>query len=396
MKAWMRYSVILLLPALLLAAGCRKKSPEEQLNEALEALRKGDLIGVTYKCENIIEAAPESEAAKQARMLLAQAMADSNDMAGARETWQDVIDNNDFEDRLAQAAFLRIVNSHAAEGNLDEALGYIETTSETLKTAPDFFKNVQMQKAQLLMEKRDLEGARNLLTVMAQSDTEQESFAALRMLGGVLVELGEHEEAIGQYESFMERFPESSLQPTLLWGVASIKKLAAEEEQDSIRKEAMREDSDKLYAQSLSLLEEKRANEILPEKKQNLLLQMAQIKIEMGHLEDAMAMLTAELEANGENRESWLRLAPRIMDVYYLQGDLEGMQAFCLKWAEAFPQTEEAMRANNVAKNIERMLTQQATSQTLSGEGVSSPSLTGTENALSTTTLSDDGATSGT
>ncbi len=135
-----RLAIIALFCALL-AVGCGSKSPEELLLKAKELGQKGDVIGMRVTCEKIITQAPDSPAAHQARMVLAQVETQSGNLGKARKYWTEVFEKSGFDDQMGQTAYQTYLQSFVMEKNYEGALKAVDDTSATLAAYPQ----LQMQ-----------------------------------------------------------------------------------------------------------------------------------------------------------------------------------------------------------------------------------------------------------
>ncbi|NQU44107.1 hypothetical protein HQ520_12535, partial [bacterium] len=154
MKAWVIFALVAMLLCL---SGCRKKTPQDLLDEAMSAAQRGDLIGVQYKCEQIIEADPDSPVAIEARRLMAFTLAQSGELDEAREIWAEIIARAPMTAEVAKAAYLNRISSWEQAGEIQRAIDEIQRTSGTLQAAPDFQKEVTMRLAVLYEKSNQIE-----------------------------------------------------------------------------------------------------------------------------------------------------------------------------------------------------------------------------------------------
>ena len=207
--------------ALLLAAGCAKKTPEELLTEGHRLLQEGDVLQAEFNYQEILERYPDSEVTAEARFWLALCYRAEKQFDLAREQLDLFIPavGGVATDRGLRAAMLKI-DSYVEENRIDKALEEAVATSDSLAMLPPQVKDrFQFSITTLFMinddEEKALEICRDLIS---REPSEAERHAEpLDRMAAIYIKREQPEKAVEVYEDYLDRYPETPFKSHVLF-----------------------------------------------------------------------------------------------------------------------------------------------------------------------------------
>ncbi len=207
--------------ALLLTAGCAKKTPEELLTEGHRLLQEGDVLQAEFNYQEILERYPDSEATAQARFWLAACYRAEKQFDLAREQLDLFIPavGGVATDQGLQATMLKI-DSYVEEKKIDKAIEEAVATSNSLVMLPPQLQDwFQFNISTLFMinneEEKVLEICRGLIS---REPSEAERHAEpLDRMAEIYVKREEPEKAVEIYEDYLDRYPETPFKSRVLF-----------------------------------------------------------------------------------------------------------------------------------------------------------------------------------
>lgn len=211
---------LLLIVAVIFTAGaltgCKQKTPEERLQEASQLLQQNQAPLAMIRLKDLVTEAPESEAAIDARMMLAQIYAQyqSKDyFERARQETTAVYEKVGLADPRGYNAFMTTTDLWLATENYDQALSHLESG---VATAPEERKiELEMALNGLKMagddEELRQEGEVFFEDRMLNHETPSVRGQSRELLVQHFSRLGDLEKANQIYDQYMEKFPDETI-----------------------------------------------------------------------------------------------------------------------------------------------------------------------------------------
>jgi len=272
---WLSVAILALI---LSAAGCRRKSPNDVLEDAIELTQRQDVIGAIVKCENLIQRWPDDPAAAQARLLLGQNLARNGEAEEARRVWSETIEKAGIADQIGQMAYASRVHSWVTEGNLAAAIAELSRTSPTLSVSPDFANKMQGLLGELYFANKQAEkGKAVFLDLVRSAKSETEALRPIRFLAEILSREGYHAQAAEVYQNYLKERPDSEHQGVFQSDVARFLKKAAEGAEDPALKRAYLETAGQAVAASVEYFTKGIPAEPLEEKKREMIQELVRV-----------------------------------------------------------------------------------------------------------------------
>ncbi|MBN1867350.1 tetratricopeptide repeat protein [Candidatus Sumerlaeota bacterium] len=381
--------------------GCRKKTPEDLLEEGRIAHQNSDFMGATVKYRRVIELAPDTPEADRARFLLADLLLKNQDSRGAYDLLRVVSKRNGLASDLGQIAFVRSMLILENAKQFDEAIGELLATSSTLVVAqspeeaakilaekpgaqvasPEFATRLALMLGEMYRSAGD--EAKAVAQFESIRDTcadESVAIQAMDHLVGKLVNDRKVEEAIAIYSGYLENRPESEMKPMIMYGIGYFYNLMSREDTDETAKEAHRKAALEALNESLRLFEEKIEAEVDEDKKADAVMQKAIVYQELRDSEKAEALLQkhiASVASPSARSKMMLFLA---QNVCFERGDYDKALELCRQIATEYPDSSIAVQAHDTIALIdqtkrmeaERKAAEEATTTSLeSSEGLS-------------------------
>lgn len=399
--------ILLSLCLLLGLSGCKGKTPQSLLKEAMEAVKRGDVYGASFKCEKVISDFPDTLESYQARFILANCLASSNDFDGARAKWAEIYEKVPLTNEISQNSFKNRLGSWVQEKKYNEAINDIQKmTSMTQTASPAFYWEVQSllqdlyvmsgqaKKAESLLLK-DVENATSptiklmynmqladfyvaktkefdkalalLAAQRTEAKTEMELQEVIRRQAGVLALQSKFEEAINLYQERVKNAKTPEIKRDSLWGVASLQRAAAEQSKDTQVRETMKNISNKTYLEVIELTRADMDKEMLDAKKVPLLMRIVQLYQEMGDDKNAIKTLCDYMDKNKDNKPLWAALSQRVVEIYLDQKDFANAKIWLKKIVQTLEGSQEGMMALNMLKQLDAYEAQMKAAAATSG-----------------------------
>ncbi|HUT25843.1 MAG TPA: tetratricopeptide repeat protein [Sumerlaeia bacterium] len=267
-----------ILALILSATGCRRKSPNDVLEDAIELTQRQDVIGAIVKCENLIERWPDDPAAMQARLLLGQNLARNGEAEEARRVWGETIEKAGIGDQIGQLAYTSRIHSWVVEGNLGAAIAELSRTSPTLSVSPDLANRMQGFLGELYFtNKQPQEGKAVFLDLVRSAQNETEVLRPIQFLAEILSREGYHAQAAEVYQDYLKERPDSEHRGVFQSDVARFLKKAAEGAEDPALERAYVETAGQAVAASVEYFTQEIATEPLEEKKREMIQELVRV-----------------------------------------------------------------------------------------------------------------------
>jgi tetratricopeptide (TPR) repeat protein len=367
------WSVFLLVAALSLS-GCRKKAPEEIFAEAWKLFQRQDVLGAMFKSQDLIKKHPDSEAAANARMLLATCQMQNGDMEEARRTLDQIVKREGLRSQRGQTAY---VNRLRTWPSPDKAIAEILRTSATLAVAPDFARQIQLLLGSLYAENKQPEKAKaHFAGLMKTAKSEEEAFAALESLVSLFMEEKNYGKALDLYRNRLKEKPNSKDRGILLFAIAAMHKRIAEATKDPQIKQSEEKAAKETFDGSAEVFRKQIASEPLERNKTVATIRLSRVFRSQGDGKKADETLesSAKQSKSDETREA---LMWELAEACRNRKDVLGSRRRLQDIAKAFPNRESGRQASVFVARIDQMLKAQA-GRTTSTLGLRPPARGGT------------------
>lgn len=198
----------ILLLALALAAGCRKKSADERLEEIDLLFRQGNMISAVLKAKELIRELPEDPAALDARAMLAQYYLSTGDPDRALEFLEEIYKPLGILDPRGAQSFSMTLQILGRQENYDKAIALLEWAIPTVPHDSSTSTELNLLRAQLRLEKGDTAATGSILAIMKTAGAEELRHAARETLANYHRSKGRFDRAIETYQEWIERYPD--------------------------------------------------------------------------------------------------------------------------------------------------------------------------------------------
>ncbi len=236
-----RFTILILIVGILLPIGCAKKTPQDKLQEAQQALAKKDILSAIIILEEIVEQHPEDPAADEARILLAQANLISGDSQIAIQHLDYILKKHGLLSPHGNIAFNLKLAAYEQEKQYDEALTFLASVKEDLTTTGMVLLQLNFAEADFYHKKGDLEKAIDILKNIVERATDEETMMrALERAVAIYEAEKNYEAAVELYENFLDSHPDVTFKHLLIGGIAFYHdKLGNHEKADALYNEAI-------------------------------------------------------------------------------------------------------------------------------------------------------------
>ena len=215
--------------SLILALGlglgaCRRKTPEEMLNEARDLFGNRDILGAEMKYEKILERNPEGEFAAYAHMGLANCYFADNDFSRGREQCDIVLKAIGTKSPQYISVLDQKIASYFREKKPEQAIDAALATSATLHGAPEQLRQtLQLKLAEIYLANKKEDKAIEICTGAIHNwpDVPQLHLAALDVMSKGPQERKDFKKALGLYETYLKEHPKAEILPEIYFSIGS-------------------------------------------------------------------------------------------------------------------------------------------------------------------------------
>ncbi|MDK2973465.1 MAG: hypothetical protein PWP23_3220 [Candidatus Sumerlaeota bacterium] len=336
----------LLAGAALLATGCSKPTPEEQMTEAVELIQQGQTARGVMKLKEFVRESPDDPLANEARLLLARYHASEGNATSALQQLQAVYDKAGPSDPLGAQALEGLVTIKQQIQEYDEALALLDEAREQFpETDQDSRGQIDIWKANLLLSTNEpprVEEAIALLRDLTLEAPEKTTRGIAREnLASYYRQNKMFAESNALYRDYIAAYPDDSIVPQLWLAIAINEHLAGNEDESAA---IFNEWADKIKAKA----EEELESEVRGRK----LLELAQNYAAVGRYQEAEDLM---LRVMGENTRSRLAIETQFgIAEMYASAALQNQDDVFLEKANAIL---EQIARENKGTNIEESAT---------------------------------------
>lgn len=218
--------------------GCGKKSPEEQLQEAMQLLEQRQTPLAIIKLRDIIREHSEEDAGIEARFGLASVYSQlgrEENVENALELYRELYDMLGIRDARGFEALGQSIQIKLGQQRFEEALALMDEAVEDSSPDPEMQAALKTQRAALMLlsenEEKRAEGVAFLeATMVDEEGAENLRGQSREVLARHFREEGDYEASNAVYTRYMEAFPEDHILPMLHLAKAVNFKLAEDEE----------------------------------------------------------------------------------------------------------------------------------------------------------------------
>lgn len=223
---------------LLAMTGCGKKSPEDQLQEAMQLLEQRQTPLAIIKLRDIISEYPDGDAAIEARFGLASVytqLGREENMEDALELYQELYEMLGIRDGRGFEALGQSVQLKLRQEKFDDALALMDGAVEDSAADPEMQDALRTQRAALMLlfedEETRAEGVAFLkATITSSEGTDNLRGQSREVLARHYRDEGDYEASNAVYDLYMDAFPEDPVLPMLHLAKAVNFRLADDEE----------------------------------------------------------------------------------------------------------------------------------------------------------------------
>lgn len=211
--------LLFVLSLILLAVACAKKTPEEKLQEAMEARARRDPLGAIILANEIVQDNTTGPVVLQARQLLVECYIDDKRFGEAHRVLDAILDSVGLDsDEGQQAAAIKIwiydVNRDRKKA-LDQTLAFLEGAT----TGTTFWAQLKLKQADyLLADDQRATAARVLDEVFTNKDLDniQLDFQALNQLAATYGTTETATAGIQYFQTYLDDSPSTDIKPNVL------------------------------------------------------------------------------------------------------------------------------------------------------------------------------------
>lgn len=270
---------IFLLMALVVFIGCAKKTPQDKLNEAMEALRKKDVLAAIIILEEILEKYPDDPVADDAHILLAEANFVSNDIETCRKHLDAVINKYGVNNPKGNLCFFNKLVTYQKFKQWDDGIKFIQEVLEDSRTTGPVFWKVKLSLGDFYKLKGDKnEAIKTYKQVSEQATDDSTIISAIESIVAIYESDKDFESAAKAYADYLKAHPNSPLKNILLAGMAYYQE-----------KMGNHEKAESIYAQAIKGIEENIEKATTDKEKVDGMLQLAKLYTLKADYEQAIA-----------------------------------------------------------------------------------------------------------
>ena len=353
-QAWI--VLALLASCALLAQSCGKKTPDRLFNDAVLAFQRGDSLGATLKCRKILDTQPDHEAAQRARMLLAMIQAQNNNLEEARTLWTDVIERGGLGNDIGHQAMSALLRAWVQEEDYPRAIGYLEKTSPTLKSDPEYAWMVQMSLGELYFQNDETDKAITHLEYLRdRTQDEGKAVAALEQIVRILVSKEDFQGAIDLYREYIEKRPQTDREAMLRFGIGYYYNRVAEKAEDEKAKEEATGQAREALTRCLELFQKDLDDELEAVNQIALTRRIAEVHREMGEEDRALEILEKGVEQYKDVEERHALMAA-IGELFASRDELDKSREWYVRMRDEYRGTAVGQQAGTIVESVDRRI----------------------------------------
>jgi len=398
---------------LALAAGCSRKTPQERAQDIENYLRAGDTFSAIIKGKDFIKDYPDIPESYMVMMMMAQCYHKDGDYEKTHEYLNKVFQKYGIRDDLGFDAFIGNIGTFMTERKTTQAIGLAQETLKTLedpttktqkyqvlrKTIADYcllagrFGEGQAILQEMFDTETNVERAMELAQDMVNAAMVKDDKAAaakayaafLAKFPNVEKETNEQnliyfmesivrgyygkkdfDSAIGVYQSYLDRHPDTLLKCKLLTGVAFFQKQAGRDKE-----------SDATFQQALAILDANIEKAAGAKDKGMIVLEKGRVLELKGDLEGAVRVCKEYLE-KFPTTELYPQAFNAILLTYVHQGNVDAALAETEEIQKKFPDQPIAQIAKKAAEDLGKLKERMAADAAKAKSQAAAGSTTGT------------------
>lgn len=365
-------SRLIVIGAILLLAGCAKKTPEEMLKEADALLAQNSTLEAQIKFEDIIEKHPQSPAVTQARLGLAQIYDNQRNFQREREQYDILL--KQFKGPATESGWVIFpmkIASYMREGKPQLALREAIETSATFRQAPPEGKNVfQVMLSDLYLYNNDTTASLGILEHQVQNgpNDPRSQYEILNRKNNILARSKAWEKINENNQAYIKRFPNVPLKARLLFQIGV-------NYQENIKDQARADES---FEASAAAAKEAYEKGVGADEKCESLMQLAGLYMYRGQLDKEEQVLNQIIKEFPNNRRY---RATALFSLAQLEMTRKQPKIAIEKLSEItklYPNSDEANQAAATIRQIQTQMAAGATTGTLTQPATGTGATTGT------------------
>ena len=258
---------IFFLIVVVLFIGCAKKTPQDKLEEARQALRKKDVLAAIIILEEILEKYPDDPAADDAHILLAEANYASGDMETCRKHLDAIINKYGLTHPKGAMCFFNKLVTYQKLKQWDDGIAFIKGMIDDTKTTGPIYWQLHLSLGDFYKMKGDKRSAIKIFKqISEQAQDESSIISAIEARVGIYESDKDYKSAADVYASYLASHPDTPLKNILLAGMAYYQE-----------KMGNHDKAESIYAQAIKGFEENIQSALTDEQKVDNMLQLAKL-----------------------------------------------------------------------------------------------------------------------
>jgi len=200
--------------ALTAGTGCRKKTPDERLQEIQDLFRDQKIVNAVLKSKELIRDFPDDPAAYEARAALAFYYFQTGDPERAHEYLEQIYRGLGLLDYRGFGAVLQDAEIYQMQEDYETALSTLDWALETVPHDAETTPELLMAKASLLVKSDNTtEGIRLYREMMLKAPQPQVRGGARERLAQFYRRRNEYQKEIDVYNDYEQAFDEPTIKP---------------------------------------------------------------------------------------------------------------------------------------------------------------------------------------
>jgi len=329
-------TLCLLLAVAALVFSCAKKTPEEKLQEAVDAFRKRDPLGAIVLAHEILQENTTGPVALKARWLLFNCYASDRNWKECRRVLNEILDQTGLDRPEGQQAARLKIWTYEALGQTTSALVQAQNFLEAATTGTSFWAELTLKKGNYLRLRDQLTSAEQAFASVLENNEvpEEARFQALGFLTGCFGTTETASAGIEFFQKYLDDNPSTNIVPNVYMVMGHLASLLDNKKR-----------ADELFNKGFEHFEELYKQATGADKKVEVLIRYARAYNFKGDVEKAAALLRKGLNEFRTSPKNRLRLYYELASVYASNEKYDKAIEVCREIPSQFPNHPERIPA---------------------------------------------------